>query len=453
MTAASAAAVPRPRVPARRKAAAAERLVVPSVVTLTMLLALAFMSILPGDDAMSSGFSPSRLWEFALTAAAAALGVVFRIRGDFRTLPPVALMGPFIIFIFAMWALFTVLWSPLIAIGVGRGMQLAMLVFAAYSIVSLPEEASVRAGPNTVPTSVAVGLLLTVALLIVANLPIHKTPFPFEGVSSDNPFVTSLRPRLFLGVNHPLETASFLGLTMVFVFASALRPAIRVPALVALAAMLYLTDGRTATAATALGLFIMVYMGLKPSPMKVFMALVGVFAAVGTLLLMMIFGNTQSLLSAAIGEDIFTLNGRVALWVYSVEQWTDHTLIGVGYFNTRTVLLPAFPFAGHSHNSLIELLLGTGIPGFMLALLFLFACVHCIATTRNRLLAALFVIVVMDGALNPVLFIPCVSQMLLLVALMHAHTEHQRRHRRGPPLVMMSRRMPVHPGRMARGGY
>ncbi|NYZ16690.1 O-antigen ligase family protein [Azospirillum sp. RWY-5-1] len=447
MTAGAVTAAPRPR-PLERapaKAAPAERLVVPSAVTLTMLLALAFMSILPGDDALSSGFSPSRLWEFALTAAAAALGVVFRIRGNFRTLPPVALMGPFIAIVFAIWALFTVLWSPLIAIGVGRGLQFVMLVFAAYSVVSLPEQAAIRSGPGTVPTSVAVGLLLTVALLILADLPIHGTPFPFEGVSSDNPFVTSLRPRLFLGVNHPLETASFLGMTMIFVHASSLRPSVRLPALAGLAAMLYLTDGRTATAATALGLFIMVYMGLRPSPMKVFMALLGVFAALGILLLLLVFGNPQTLMSAAIGEDLFTLNGRVALWVYSVEQWTNHTLIGVGYFNTRTVLLAAFPFAGHSHNSLIELLLGTGIPGFMLALLFLFVCVHAIVVTRNRLLAALFTIMVMDGALNPVLFIPCVSQMLLLVALVHAHTEHHRRHRRDPPVVAMPRRMPVRP--------
>ena len=86
------------------------------VMVLTLLPVLSFMAVVPGGDAMSSGASASRVWELALCGMAVTIGIYLRSRGQYRMLPGPAMAALILNVLFTIWALFTVLWSPLILI-------------------------------------------------------------------------------------------------------------------------------------------------------------------------------------------------------------------------------------------------------------------------------------------------------------------------------------------------
>ena len=403
------------------------RVIVPKAVLMVILLILAFMSLLPGDSPLASGFTPSRALEMGLTAAAAAVGMLARLQHQNRKLPPMALIPILALVIFSLWALFTTLWAPLVLIGMGRALQLMMIIFAVYCIASLTQPEPGRIAPEAFVNSAALGMMICVLILLATNVGLFGTPFPMESDPFDAPFATNLRPRFFLAGSHPLKTASFLSVTILFVLASSLRRDVMVVVLAGLAALLIMTDGRTAMAATGVGVLLRGYLLMRPSPIKVLLGLVVAVGTVGGVAIAIAFSDMSTMLSTAIGEDVFTLNGRVALWEYALDAWADHPVAGVGYYNTRIVLLDAFPFAGHTHNSLLEIMLGTGLPGLFLSLVFLASCIHALARTGDQLLGGVLVITIMDGALNPVLFAPGIGQTVLLLSVPGACLTHQPR--------------------------
>ncbi|WP_448208381.1 O-antigen ligase family protein [Azospirillum sp. sgz302134] len=399
----------------------------PRAVLMVVLLSMASMSVLTGDNPLAAGFTPARAWEMGLTALAAGVGVLARLQGRNRKLPPAALVPVLILVLFSVWALFTTLWAPLILVGAGRAIQLMLTVFAVYCIASEAQPEPGRIAPNALVNSVALGLVTCVAILLAANVALFGTPFPMNSEGLDTPFSLNTRPRFFLGGSHPLKTAGFLSLTTLYAAASDLRRTGKLLLVPGLLVLLVLTDGRTALAATLVGLALRGYLHMPSSPVKVLLGLVMAVGLVGGTAIAIAFTDTNLVLSRVIGEDVFTLNGRVALWAYALDMWAEHPVVGVGYYNTRMVLLDAFPFAGHTHNSLLEIMLGTGLPGLLLALLFLGVCFHTAARTGDRLLAGVLVIVLLDGALNPVLFVPGTGQAVLLLTVMAASMMADRR--------------------------
>jgi O-antigen ligase len=413
------------------------------VMVLTLLPVLSFMAVVPGGDAMSSGASASRVWELALCGLAVTIGIYLRSRGQYRMLPGPAMAALILNVLFTIWALFTVLWSPLILIGIGRCVQMIIVILIGYFIVSLPERARNTTTADTVYTSMTVGLLIAIAFLLVANIALFKTPIPMQNAEAEEVFSGSLRPRFFLGYNHPLETASLLAMTIVFVANARFRKAFRFSTMGVLAGLLYLTDGRTATAATAVALMVMIFLSMRPSPFKIMLGMSCLGAGLVGLLGFLLSGQVDRMLGTAIGEDVFTLNGRVALWEFALQSWADSPLIGVGYYATRVILLPMFPFAGHTHNSLIEILLSTGLVGALLSLAFLAISVHAAVITKDRTHIGILILMIADGSLNPLLFTPSTTHLLLLVTTMNAYTVHARRRAARPapvPLSIMVRR-------------
>jgi O-antigen ligase len=74
-----------------------------------------------------------------------------------------------------------------------------------------------------------------------------------------------------------------------------------------------------------------------------------------------IYGNRMS-------EEAATLDGRTELWQVSAELVLRHPLLGFGFDGARRELLASVPWAGHSHNGIVEMLLAGGVLGTMLGL-------------------------------------------------------------------------------------
>ena len=216
-------------------------------------------------------------------------------------------------------------------------------------------------------------------------------------------------------------------MTIVFVANAKFRKLLKFGTMGVLAGLLYLTDGRTATAATAVALMVMVFISMRPSPFKIMFGMSCLGAGLVGVLGFLLSGQADRMLGTAIGEDVFTLNGRVALWEFALQSWADSPLIGVGYYATRVILLPMFPFAGHTHNSLIEILLSTGLVGALLSLAFLAICAHAAVITKDRTHIGILILMVSDGSLNPLLFTPSTTHLLLLVTTMNAYTVYAHR--------------------------
>ena len=94
--------------------------------------------------------------------------------------------------LFTIWALFTVLWSPLILIGIGRCVQMIIVILIGYFIVSLPERARNTTTADTVYTSMTVGSPIAIAFLLVANIALFKTPIPMQNAEAEEIFSGSL---------------------------------------------------------------------------------------------------------------------------------------------------------------------------------------------------------------------------------------------------------------------
>ena len=69
-------------------------------------------------------------------------------------------------------------------------------------------------------------------------------------------------------------------------------------------------------------------------------------------------------------KDIYTLNGRTELWWDVVLLVQENWCIGVGFYGSRYVLMNTWPWAGHTHNSFLEVALGTGVVGLVICTLF-----------------------------------------------------------------------------------
>lgn len=83
-----------------------------------------------------------------------------------------------------------------------------------------------------------------------------------------------------------------------------------------------------------------------------------------------IAGAAQSLYGIRLEEDMPTLNGRTEVWQVAAPLLSRSLVLGYGFEGTREALVNNTSWgAGHSHNSIFELVLSGGVPA---AFLFLF---------------------------------------------------------------------------------
>jgi O-antigen ligase len=388
-------------------------------VVMTMLVALAFTPIFPGGDLYSTALTSSRVSEIAFLAASVAVGVFTTTRRRPSTLPTEALGPPGIALAFAAWAAFTALWSQLIITGTAKALELMLVVLAAYYTVL---GARMRGmDRNALVNSVAIGIALAVVLLLALNVPLHGTPFPMEAADPDSPFPPEVRPRFYLGNAHPLTTGTLLAVGLVAAASARLRPAVKVPAAAGICVLLYLADARGVTAGAGLGLLLVLYLSLPRGPLKSLFALCLAVSLAGAVFMVVAFGDWRYGVSRLIGEDAFTLDGRIALWRYALEHAADSPILGIGYYNSRILLLPMFPFAGHCHNSFIEVLLTTGAAGLVMSLLYVALLVRAAVVSRDRFLVGALATLWPDMMLDPSLFSPSFTMFVLTAAAIEAY--------------------------------
>jgi O-antigen ligase len=405
---------------------AARRRRVPAVLVMVAVL-LAYMSFLGKPDPESADLSPSRFTELAFLGLA-FLGAVL-LAHDRRTqapcAPAVAMRA--VTLAFALWAMVDSLAGPLALTGLAKSVELMMLVAIAHELVLVDRDLRPGEGGGMAGLMLG-GILAVLALLVLSNFARSGTPLPMEHVEDWGS--ASDRPRLILGTNHPLASALFLAFGVVAALCTQGRWIWRGPVVLGLLWLLHLCDARGIEGGCMLGILVWIMRKIPRSPAGIVITWTIGGALLLAIVALLVDGNADALVVDAVGPDVLTLNGRIPLWSYILGEVPKHPLVGVGYYSTREFILNTFPFAGHAHNSAIEVLFGTGLVGAVLFALFLVLLLAGVLTTGNLLLAAITPIVLVEGSLDPILFTPGVGMFITLLVLEGAFLRQGRAWRR-----------------------
>jgi len=227
------------------------------------------------------------------------------------------------------------------------------------------------------------------------------------------------RARLHIAYAHPLIAGDMIALTAITLAASSARPALKATGLAAALLLIVLTDSRTAMAATPTALLALWIAGNAhryPRAIGIAAAAAGLVASGLGLLIVngFLFENIR------LGAELLTLNGRVELWQHVWPIFVENWATGIGFYGSRYVLLSKWSWAGHTHHSLVEVALGTGVVGLALFLTLLGLAARAIVRTRDRLLVGVSVYVLIIANIDPILIDTCLPTFVFFVALFRA---------------------------------
>jgi O-antigen ligase len=270
---------------------------------------------------------------------------------------------------FAVIALVSSAWSPT-TISTVRALQYVIAVELIAEVVYVCRGHARLAERFWFVFSVATTVTIGVAVLATLAPGSGFTPwFPtFQGVD-----------RFRLLAMHPIATAGVLGLGLLTVSEPLLRPAIlgrrsgpgapswrvgRLALAAAMGAMLLLTRERTSTVAcvVAVGCLAMCLRNRGRVQARVVGGL-----AVGIVAVLLFAEPLVSLfLRGQSTSDLAGLSGRNEIITMTSALFRQHPLTGQGYLTGRSVFLPTIPWAGESHNAVVEIVISFGIVGLLL---------------------------------------------------------------------------------------
>lgn len=379
------------------------------VLSITLLL-FAFLPVFPGGDAMAPGSSGRVVLEITALVAAGMISFVYAyLRGMFRRLAtdPIFLCMTGL----SCWAMISSLWAVNTLLALSKGFELLLITFTiAVLSASVPTERKYR-----ITASV---FLAFVFVLLVFNLGYWHTLAPFSEIT-DVPTVGTepLRPRLFLGFAYPLFTADILSFSSIFVLYISRWPRIvRMLLFLGLVTLNWFTDGRIPLFGLFLGLFLNLCLAIR-RPLQRRLLFVGLAVLILAINLYL-QGDGLNVLIHLLPKDFSTLNGRTELWSFVLGSLIpSHLMLGVGFYSTRFFLLPHFFWAGHAHNSFLELLLGLGAVGAVFGVVFVWLWLRIAFRPWNRVALAASVYTLVHGFSNPLLFLPNMEMVALLLAL------------------------------------
>jgi len=387
------------------------------------LIVLAFIPLVPPDDAIKGGGITLRGgMEFAFILIALSL---MAAHAQQRNLFIFDFKNPtfVIISLFVGWSVLSGLWSPNPILSVAKGAELWAITIAAIMFVTLVRQ-SVTAR-NQIEARLLSALITVLCLLIVANTFFWGTPLPSSGDESlplhllgEEPFALAARPRLLLAYAHPLLTGDFLALSVVCLFATAFKKRFKAIGLGILFALLWMADARGPSVALLAALGAMTVLKLRRNSVR---ALALILVVTAGLAVAMIFQDSLlKPINSLLSDDVYTLNSRTELWPKAFSYIAQEPVTGYGYYSSRYLLMKDFIWAGHAHNSFIELLLTTGLVGLVLALAYLFYVGRVVRNSRDGLLLGTLIYTLIQGMLNPLLFTPGLPMFVLLVATLSA---------------------------------
>lgn len=392
----------------------------PWVVALALAL-LAFVPLIPGGDPTGGGASSIRgVIELGCLFAALALGCwAIQWRAVVQFIWNSRMTG--LLLCYTAWSLITAAWSPGPILTIGKAIELGLITIVAVVICVQARASDGNDDPDErVPAALAKTMVFVLAGLLVFNTLTKGTPLAISGVPDVGPRAVTMedvRPRLVFAYLHPLRGADLLALLVLCALAVPWAAEVKIGIVLAGIAGVVMADARTAVASLAIGIPLVTLGGIRDRRIRQG-AIVGVMltmAAAAILIAPHAFD-----LGGNRAQELQSLNGRLDLWKEVVELIGANWLGGVGYHATRYPLLEIFPWAGETHNSALEALLGTGVVGGLLALWMVLYGTLLVWRSGDRLLLAAAVYCFAVGMMDGVLLLPTLPMLVLTVLVLNA---------------------------------
>ena len=211
-----------------------------------------------------------------------------------------------------------------------------------------------------------------------------------------------------------------IAISDIFALSARMSWKIKLPIVAGLWCLLHLCNARGIEAGFLVGFVLMGFRLIPPSPYKLLLVAVVGCGAVLLALFITTSMDIGKLVVQTEGADSSTLNGRTELWEYVLSRVPESPLFGVGYYSTRMYILDAFPFAGHAHNSTLEVLYSTGIIGAAFLLAFHGIWIYSLFSCDDPILLGLTPVMLFQSNLSPIIFTPDVGMFLMLIAMFNA---------------------------------
>jgi len=393
-------------------------------VSATMVL-LAFIPLTPPVDAIKGGGLTARgIIEFGLVLAGILLMAGY---ARSKNLPWFDLRSPSFLLVsaFVFWAVVSSLWSVNPMLAIAKGLELWAVTISAAMFVKLTGRTHES---DRVEKIMAWSLIAVLVIALFGNFIFWGKLLPSSGDDSlplylmgDEPPALAERPRLMLAYAHPLLTGDLLALSIVSLFVIPVNKLLKATAIILLSLLLWMTDARGPTIALVVALIAMLLVKIRSTSVKATVLALVISAALGIALVFQ--DHLLKPFQALLTDDVYTLNSRTELWTSVFRYIAARPIIGYGYYASRYLLMKDFIWGGHAHNSLLEVLLTTGLIGLTIVGAYLAYLFSAIIRTRDCLLLGVAVYTLIQGMLNPLLFTPGLPMFVLTVALLSASSK------------------------------
>jgi hypothetical protein len=360
----------------------------------------------------SGGVGVSHVIELTIYASVAAL--ILQSRRALLPLHPVPVPKGLLVAWPALAAVSAV-WSPVALFSLARAYQLLVLVALGLLTVRIwltDSNAGERIWRATLRLFVRV-----VTVLAVLGFVLQPWTSP-DSVSS----------RFTWPATHPGLASTYLGVAFIVLVVGG-RSLTHFPAwshwgrVGFFGAAIYLGQTRSVIGATVLGIAVGLWIQGRRKPIVRYLGVGYYLVGIG---LLAGLATRQVFAYLSRGEDISnitSLTGRVPLWEFAIGQlnslWT--WLAGFGYDSSRTILYPKVSWAGSAHSSWIELLIGVGVIGLLLAAMDIVVLLVHLVRSRffarpNELAVSLVAYLIVVAFVSETLVIPGVGFGFLAIA-------------------------------------
>ena len=384
------------------------------------LIVLAFIPLVPPVDVLKGGTTTRGFIEFGLILAGLALLAIYlKAQGafsfDFRS--PVFLL----ISLFAFWGVVSSVWSPDPVLTIAKSAELWCISLAAVMFVTLVARSNLANGK--LETILGLSMVAVICAMLLANVYLWGVPLPTTGDASlplelIDEEVSLERPRLILAYQHPLLTGDLLALSAISLFVSDLRKVWKAILIPGVLALLWLTDARGPTGGLLVAMGALAFLKLKKNDTRMIAGMLTISMVLAVALFFQ--DRLPAAVSPLITDDVPTLNSRTDLWARSMAHVQNQPILGTGYYASRYLLVKDFEWAGHAHNSFLEVQMTTGVIGLLMLCAFVLYAFKEIFTTRNALLLGVTIYCLIQGTLNPLLFYPGLAMFVITIAVLNA---------------------------------
>jgi O-antigen ligase len=312
---------------------------------------------------------------------------------------------------YLLWCVCSIAWSlspATSAFRIAEGI-LTFLYFQSLVFVLGQSCPTVRAVAQIVAFAIAAATIFG----LMVNVAVFRTPLYFW----INPDVPE-RPRFTFGYLHPLAAGDILAMGIV---ASAFTPwklILKLGAAVAFFVLLILSDSTAARLSVITLLPIAYIMSGSDAVRQIWR----MFALAITALILIIaaIAYNPALVESAANPDsrLFTLTGRVQIWKLILDNNLASTPFGYGFEAARFVITPLVGRSYHAHNLYLNVLVETGIIGFLIFLTIPISWFWRVLNQGQIYAGVLFGYILILGMDNPGMF---TKQTIMFAFLLSYH--------------------------------